>query len=107
MLRIKVEGEHRYQSAELPVCVETRFAQLLKQDPPLHGLVTTEGLDRIEKSIVTSDSNECVIGEAGSGGTEIVVDGGEALKVVLQGLRRRLQHPLAESEKLRISGVPE
>jgi len=84
-----------FKSSQLPRSVETSLRSLLQSD----GVVTLEELSRIP---APEDSNLDQVGEIH--GYEVVADGSIALRVVIEGLKRRLASPIAANEKIRLVG---
>lgn len=105
---IRVEQEESSQLLELPVSVERVLRRLLQQPEPERGRFTHESLAQVEREIATEqrdarpDSNEDDIGNVGE--CAIVVDGDAARRVVLEGLRRRIDHPIEDGEKILFTG---
>jgi hypothetical protein len=94
VLRIRVE-KSGVCSPALPASVDRAFQPLLSAEPP--GRVVDDRLSKLSID-QPSDSNETEIAEVDA--CAVVADGTEALRIVIDGLRRRLAHPLEPSESL-------
>jgi hypothetical protein len=84
-------------SPKLPESVERPLGRLLESD----GMVTLESLSAISDR-ADSDSNRDGVLEIFE--CEVVADGSEALRIILDGLRARLLNPITENERLVIRG---
>jgi len=85
--------ELEFRSPGVPASVETALRGLTEIG------ITLEGLTLVEEPL---DSNIDVIEE--SYGCEVVADGSEAIRVVKEGLRRRLGNPIAKDERILLAG---
>ena len=90
-----VDGIAGFKSPQLPPSVETGLRGLLQSD----GIVTPEELSKIPPP---EDSNLDVVAEVQ--GYDVVADGSIALRVVIEGLKRRLASPIAPNEKIKLVG---
>ncbi len=92
-----VRGISDYRSPKLPYSVERAFGVLLEPD----GEINSDTLSRvIDHSI--PDSNIDRVTEILD--HEVVADGSEALRLVLDGLRQRLEHPSVVGETILLRG---
>lgn len=105
---IRVELRESSRLLELPEGVERALRRLLQQPEPEHGRLTADSLEQIQRDIdverrdAGADSNEESLGAVAE--NEILVDGDAVRRVVLDGLRRRLVHPVEDGERLLLTG---
>jgi hypothetical protein len=105
---IRVEPGTSARALALPQSVELALRELLKKNPG-EDAITMEALQEIERALQATeqgiagrDGNEDEIGQIGE--AAVMADGGVVLKVLIEGLRRRLACPVIDGEVLRFTG---
>lgn len=89
-MRIAVDLLPDVKAPDLPDSVATTLRKV-------EGPLSAENLANLEDP---EDSNLDTVGEYG--GCDIVADGTAAVRVIVDGLSRRLQHPVIAGETLRL-----
>ena len=98
MLRIRIDSSGTYSPA-LPTSVDRAFQPLVSGDAA--GKIDKAGLASLPAPD-TTDSNETEIRE--DDGYTVVADGTDALRLVVDGLQRRLAHRIEPDERLVLAG---
>ena len=98
MLRIRIDSSGTY-SPVLPQNVDRAFQPLVSGDAA--GRIDKAGLSSLPATD-TTDSNETAIREYD--GYTVVADGTDALRLVIDGLQRRLVHRIEPDEQLILVG---
>jgi hypothetical protein len=105
---IRVEPGTSARALALPQSVELALRAFLKKDPG-EDAITKAALQEIELDLQATgqgldgkDGNEDEIGQIGD--TAVMADGDVVLKVLIEGLRRRLACPVIDGEVFRFTG---